>query len=356
MGLERMQPFALLAMALVVAVHHRELAAHRDGGADATPHRHRTLQQGTEAPDAPPASRETLVGEQLWWQEIDQRLDQKVAETVRDQVAALEKREDASIDELREHVRNIGRDCKDEAARSAQEQRDRRKAALEMSVKVEMLEKHTDMLQAQVDELKRLRASDHAERRRTQRTGGGEAAQIIIRNTRSTAAQSAAGRGRRRAQAARPCDGRSLPKRVAAVGIACCAAADDGGSGNGHRRTQADCALPAACPSESCAATFLDFYDDCGGELGVQLDQYTSLYESCHGMRQGSSSIAMQLGVECTEDGVSDGECIPECNAEVHGFLLLLNVDGNDLKYSCQLHHTLYSWIGGAVRPHSSFF
>eukprot|EP01046_Picozoa_sp_COSAG06_P061693 COSAG06_NODE_13633_length_1236_cov_18.207564_1_plen_166_part_10 len=166
-----------------------------------------------------------------------------------------------------------------------------------MSDKVETLEKHTDALQAQVDELKRLRASDHAERRRTQRTGGGEAAQIIIRNTRSTAAaQSVAGRGRRRAQAGRPCDGRSLPKRVAAVGIACCAAADDGGSGNGHRRTQADCALPAACPSESCAATFLDFYDDCGGELGVQLDQYTSLHESCHGMRQGSSSIAMQLG------------------------------------------------------------
>ena len=90
--------------------------------------------------------------------------------------------------------------------------------------------------------------------------------------------------------------------------------------------------MPAACPSESCAATFLDFYDDCGGELGEQLDQYSSLYESCHGMRQGSSSIAMQLGVECTEGGVSDGECIPECNVEVHGFLLLLNVDGNDMK------------------------
>eukprot|EP01046_Picozoa_sp_COSAG06_P061694 COSAG06_NODE_13633_length_1236_cov_18.207564_2_plen_139_part_00 len=103
-----MQSFALLAMALVVAVHHRELAAHRDdGGADATPHRHRML-RGTEAPDAPPASRETLVGEQLWWQEIDQRLDQKVAETVRDQVAALEKREDASIDELRDLGADLG--------------------------------------------------------------------------------------------------------------------------------------------------------------------------------------------------------------------------------------------------------
>eukprot|EP01046_Picozoa_sp_COSAG06_P073719 COSAG06_NODE_22183_length_731_cov_1.327532_1_plen_127_part_01 len=127
MGFERMQSFALLAVALVVAVHHRELAADR-GGADATPHRHRTL-QGTEAADAPAASLKHPVGEQLWWQEINQMVDQKVAKTVRDQVAALEKREGASVDELQEQVRNIGRDCKDEAARSAQEQRDRRKAA-----------------------------------------------------------------------------------------------------------------------------------------------------------------------------------------------------------------------------------
>ena len=115
---ERMQSFALLAVALVVAIHHSELAAH---GGPHSPH-HRMLQE-TEAAEAPAASLKQLVEE-----EIDQTLDQKVAETVRDQVAALEKREDASVDELREQVRNIGRDCNDEAARSAQEQRDLRKS------------------------------------------------------------------------------------------------------------------------------------------------------------------------------------------------------------------------------------
>ena len=113
---------------------------------------------------------------------------------------------------------------------------------------------------------------------------------------------------------------------------------------------QADCALPAACPSEACAATFVHFYDDCGGELVGELDQYTSLYVSCQDMRQSSSSIAMQLGVKCTESGVSDADCIPECTAEIHGYTLLLNIDGGDLKLSCQLHHAIYSWIGGAVR------
>ena len=127
-------------------------------------------------------------------------------------------------------------------------------------------------------------------------------------------------------------------------------ASNDGGSGNGHRRMQADCALPAACPSEACAATFVHFYDDCGGELVGELDQYTSLYVSCQDMRQSSSSIAMQLGVKCTESGVSDADCIPECTAEIHGYTLLLNIDGGDLKLSCQLHHAIYSTRGSAAQ------
>ena len=350
-GLERMQSFALFLVAIVVAVHHRELAAHRGGAAP-----HRVLQETAEADamatgvlqapaPAPARSLKQLIGEQLW-EEIDEKLDQMMDETVHDQLAALEKREGASVDELREQMRNIGRDCHDEAARSAEDERGRLKAVLEISEKVTMLEKHTEALQVQVDELKRT--SDDDERRRMQRTTDADStAHIIIRNTVSSAVASM-GRGRRRSQEEHPCDGRSLPKRVVAVGIVCCAS-----SGDGHRRMQADCALPAACPSEACAATFVDFYDDCGVNLAEQLGEYTPLYESCQGMRQGSSSIAMQLGVECTEDGVSDGDCIPECNVEVHGFLLLLNIDGSDMKFTCQLHHTLYSWIGGAVRYHS---
>ena len=33
----------------------------------------------------------------------------------------------------------------------------------------------------------------------------------------------------------------------------------------------------------------------------------------------------------------------------VHGFLLLLNIDGEDSKLSCELHHELYSWVGAAT-------
>jgi len=302
---------ATVAIALAVAFDHRELAAQRDA---ASAHRLLLEAGGTATGEEAMAvgRLEKLVGETLW-ETLAEKLDRKVDEAVQKGVESLEKRDASSASELREQM----------------------KAA----------EQRTDAVQAEIDELKRQHARDHVERRRMQRTGSsGEAAHIIIRNTVSAAA---AQRGRRRVQERRPCDGRSLPKRVAAVGIACCAPAEGGG---GHRRMQADCALPTACPSEACAATFVEFYDECGGELAGELGEYTPLYESCQDMRQGSSSIAMQLGVECTENGVSDGECIPECNAEIHGYILLINIDGGDSKLSCQLHHTLYSWIGGAVR------
>ena len=59
------------------------------------------------------------------------------------------------------------------------------------------------------------------------------------------------------------------------------------------------------------------------------------------------SSLAEQLSVQCT-DGTAAEDCIPECNAVRHGFILLLNLDGDDTKLSCNLAHGLYSWMGAA--------
>ena len=206
MGFERLQSCALFTVILVVAVHHRELAA---------PHHHRTLQETareadvmpTSVPQAtvPAASLKQLVEEVLWEaldQKLGQKLDQKIDATVHDPLAALEKREAESRDALREQVRTIGRDCTDEAARTAGEERGQRKVVAEMDEKVKMLEQHTKALQAQVDELKRLRASDDDdERRRMQRTGtDGGTAHIIIRGTQCRARRrhwGAVGDGRR---------------------------------------------------------------------------------------------------------------------------------------------------------------
>ena len=61
-----------------------------------------------------------------------------------------------------------------------------------------------------------------------------------------------------------------------------------------------------------------------------------------------SLSLAEQLNVQCT-DGTATEDCVPTCTADLHGFLLLLNIDGEDSKLSCELHHALYSWMGAAT-------
>ena len=51
--------------------------------------------------------------------------------------------------------------------------------------------------------------------------------------------------------------------------------------------------------------------------------------------------------MQCT-DGTAAADCIPECSAARHGFILLLNLNGDDTNLSCNLAHGLYSWMGAA--------
>jgi len=39
---------------------------------------------------------------------------------------------------------------------------------------------------------------------------------------------------------------------------------------------------------------------------------------------------------------------VPDCNAEHHGYELLATIEGTDTKFSCNLAHGLYSWMGAA--------
>jgi hypothetical protein len=53
-----------------------------------------------------------------------------------------------------------------------------------------------------------------------------------------------------------------------------------------------------------------------------------------------------QYHAECTSADVAS--CVPPCNVEHHGFELLATIDGTDTKFSCNLAHGLYSWMGAA--------
>jgi hypothetical protein len=58
----------------------------------------------------------------------------------------------------------------------------------------------------------------------------------------------------------------------------------------------------------------------------------------------GSSSLAHEFNLVCA-DGAVDS-CVPACSEALRGDLLLMNLNGEDSKYSCELHHGQFSWIG----------
>ena len=49
-------------------------------------------------------------------------------------------------------------------------------------------------------------------------------------------------------------------------------------------------------------------------------------------------------------DGTPASDCVPACSEDYHGVLMLLNIEGDDSKFACELRHGLYSWVGPAVR------
>jgi hypothetical protein len=87
--------------------------------------------------------------------------------------------------------------------------------------------------------------------------------------------------------------------------------------------------------------------------LGKQSAQFEAAVALCEqstaaAAAAGPASLAEQLGVQCT-DGTAAADCVPGCSEEYHGYLMLLNIGGDDSKLSCELHHGLYSWVGAAV-------
>eukprot|EP01045_Picozoa_sp_COSAG04_P012454 COSAG04_NODE_839_length_9957_cov_18.873504_6_plen_418_part_00 len=141
--------------------------------------------------------------------------------------------------------------------------------------------------------------------------------------------------GHRRTQAAASCKQRDIATRSQAITTACCTEEGEDCSGG----------LPSNCNAD-CANELLPFWEDCEAHLGAERAEFEAAVELC---RNRTPSLAEQLNVECA-DGTPAADCVPRCSEEYHGYQLLLNIGGEDSKMSCELHHELYSWIGGAVR------
>ena len=60
----------------------------------------------------------------------------------------------------------------------------------------------------------------------------------------------------------------------------------------------------------------------------------------------GEATGVEQYHAECASADVAS--CVPVCSAEHHGYELLATIDGTDTKFSCNIAHGLYSWMGAA--------
>ena len=179
-------------------------------------------------------------------------------------------------------------------------------------------------------------------RRKLQRTaaGGSQPREVHIYTRElvrgGAGAPAGPGRGHRRAQAA-TCD---LDVRLVEVAAECC---DQPGE---------SCAngAPETCNAD-CARVVLPFWEDCADSLDkpTRSSVHHVLQECQEALVRGEGeSLAMQLRLSCP-GGEATEDCVPACDEELHGDLLLANIDGEDSKYSCELHHSKYSWMGSAA-------
>eukprot|EP01049_Picozoa_sp_SAG25_P002056 SAG25_NODE_102_length_15486_cov_22.883278_3_plen_607_part_00 len=153
----------------------------------------------------------------------------------------------------------------------------------------------------------------------------------------SVGTHSSDGDGHRRAQQT-SCG----PMRFMSIQTVCCdEPAEDCSSG-----------APASC-NAGCAAVFLPFMTDCSVVLGAAAAQYQPVVVMCRaaapggGSTAGGSSLAHEFNLVCS--GSTVDSCVPVCSAALRGDLLLMNLNGEDSKYSCELHHGLHSWVGAAT-------
>jgi hypothetical protein len=129
---------------------------------------------------------------------------------------------------------------------------------------------------------------------------------------------------------------------------------------------------PRTCDA-GCAEVFLPFWRGCADLLSPKIQKaWKGLVAKCQATQHQTpapspgpnprttpspspspsggtgASLARQLNLVCADDAKTE-DCIPHCSKALHGSLLLLSINGDDSKFSCELRHALYSWVAPAT-------
>jgi hypothetical protein len=131
----------------------------------------------------------------------------------------------------------------------------------------------------------------------------------------------------------------SMAARAQSVQARCCDEPTEDCSGG----------YPRTC-NVGCAAVFLPFWAECGSLLGnaaVYQQTMTLCQQAQPTTLAISGGLAHEFNLVCADTTV--GSCVPACSQALRGDLLMMNLNGEDSKYSCELHHGLHSWVGAAT-------
>lgn len=105
-----------------------------------------------------------------------------------------------------------------------------------------------------------------------------------------------------------------------------------------------DCSsgVPATC-NAGCSAVVVSFWADCRDSY-IQSSAPSAVQTFQGVVRQCQASageaveepLAAQFGLVCAAESVED--CVPACTEQRHGHVMLVNIEGEDSAYTCELH------------------
>eukprot|EP01050_Picozoa_sp_SAG11_P002791 SAG11_NODE_145_length_14811_cov_24.558931_9_plen_1225_part_00 len=135
------------------------------------------------------------------------------------------------------------------------------------------------------------------------------------------------------------CSSGGISQQITAITTECCNEPDERCT-NGQVQT---------C-NAGCGAIIMPFWTACEGELTRDVSKMLrDAVALCPPPDVSFNSRSANMFMATCPQGLPADDCIPMCEEAVNGYLLLLNVNGEDTKMTCELHHLLYSWVGGAA-------
>eukprot|EP01052_Picozoa_sp_SAG31_P015756 SAG31_NODE_1021_length_10327_cov_17.940653_2_plen_610_part_00 len=88
-----------------------------------------------------------------------------------------------------------------------------------------------------------------------------------------------------------------------------------------------------------CAALIMPLWTSCRAQLGRAANILHDAAALC------SPAAAHRFLAMCPPNAPNE-DCIPICDENTHGYLLLLSIDGTDTILTCELSDSLYDWLG----------